>query len=325
MDWREKIEGIYTGYQDAAVLLAAVKSGLIEALADGWRTDTEAAAAANLDPRAVGVTLRALLATGIVEHRDGRFALAEGARPYLLRGGSDEIVSIMNHHLAIARGWMNLTHTLRTGEPTGGQERDEDEMRDFILGMENVSRRSSGEVADRLELGGPARLLDLGGGPGTAAITFARRFPDLECVVFDLPGPISIAREQIDRHGMQDRVAAVAGDFLTDELPTGFDFVYVSNIIHMLGPEATGALFGKSRRALRPGGRILVKDFYLDDSLTEPAGAARFSVNMLVNTEAGKSYSRSEVLQLLQQAGFSDFEVIDVARFSQILAGRVES
>lgn len=325
MDWREKIEGIYTGYQDAAVLLAAVKSGLIEALGETERTGAEAAAVANLDERAVGVTLRALVATGVVEHRDGRFALAEGARPYLLRGGANEIVSIMNHHLAIAQGWMRLAHTLRTGEPVGSQEREEDALRDFILGMENVSRRSSGEVADRIDLSGPARLLDLGGGPGTAAITFARRFPELECVVFDLPGPIGIAREQIARHGMDSRIDVVAGDFLADELPTGFDFVYVSNIIHMLGPEATGALFRKVRRALRPGGRILVKDFLLDDSLTEPAGAARFSVNMLVNTEAGKSYARSEVLQLLEQAGFSGFEIVDVARYSQILVGRVES
>lgn len=325
MDWRERIEGIYTGYQDAAVLLAAVKSGLIEAVGREARTEAEAAAAAGLDPRAVGVTLRALTATGVVEYRAGRFALATGAAEFLLADGESSITHIMNHHLAIARGWMQLTDTLRTGRPTGGQERDEDELRDFILGMENVSRRSSREVADRIDLSGPARLLDLGGGPGTAAITFAQRFAGLECVVFDLPGPVAIAREQIRRHAMQDRVTTAAGDFLADDLPTGFDFVYASNIIHMLGPAATGTLFAKARRALKPGGRILVKDFYLDDTLTDPAGAARFSVNMLVNTEAGKSYARSEVMHLLEQAGFGRPEVVDVARYSQILVAKRES
>ena len=59
-------------------------------------------------------------------------------------------------------------------------------MEDFICGMENVSRKTSREVVEKIDLSQARKLLDLGGGPGTAALTFAQANPELEAVVFDL-------------------------------------------------------------------------------------------------------------------------------------------
>jgi cyclopropane fatty-acyl-phospholipid synthase-like methyltransferase len=198
-------------------------------------------------------------------------------------------------------------------------------MQDFICGMENVSRRTSLEVADKLDLSDSRRLLDLGGGPGTAAITFAKANPELEAVVFDLPGPVGIAEKQIARHGLGDRITTHAGDFLTDEMPGGFDVVYIANIIHMLDPGQTRSLLAKAAGALEPGGRLLVKDFFLDDTRAAPAWTAQFSVNMLVNTEGGKSYTLTEMIDLLSDTGFSGFETTEVARNSLVISARRES
>ena len=76
---------------------------------------------------------------------------------------------------------------------------------------------------------------------------------------------------------------------------------------------------------LAAGGVILVKDFFLEDSRTAPAMAAQFSVNMLVATAAGKSYTRSETLALLASAGFGDFQTVGVAAHSQVIQARRES
>jgi len=198
-------------------------------------------------------------------------------------------------------------------------------MRDFILGMENVSRRSSEEVAAAVDLGGCRRLLDLGGGPGTASIVFARANPGLACTVFDLPGPVGIARERIAAAGLEDRIATVAGDFLADPLGEGFDAVYISNILHMLGPDVCVDLFRRAAGALAEGGRILVKDFLLDESRTSPAYAAQFSVNMLVGTARGRSYTRGEVAGQLAAVGFAVGRSWPVARHSLVLEANRES
>jgi ubiquinone/menaquinone biosynthesis C-methylase UbiE len=319
MDWTQRINEMAWGYKDAAILLNSLRVGIFEALDDRWLTPAEVAGACGLDERACDVVMHALAASGVLLKEGDRFATEPEARSLLLADSPTTLKSILGHNLFMMRNWAHLEDVLRSGEPVRRQERDEQQMRDFICGMENVSRQSSREVAARIDLSGVRRLLDLGGGPGTAAITFAREHPDMECVVFDLEGPVGIGRQQIEKAGLTGRIATVAGDFHTDPIPGGFDVVYISNIIHMMDAEHTLALLRKGRQALREGGRLLLKDFFLEDSRTEPASGAQFSVNMLVNTRGGKTYTRREALDLLTEAGLGDFEIIDVARQSQVI------
>lgn len=323
MDWSARLDELTTGYRPAAMIMAAVRSGLFDALADGPRTPAEAAAARGLDPRATDILLHGLAALGIVHKRQDAFALDEGAAPLLLSGSPQTQASIIGHNLTMMRAWAQLDTVLATGAPAPRPERSGQELRDFILGMENVSRRSSAEVAERIDLGGARLLLDLGGGPGTAALVFARRWPQLRCVVFDLPGPVAIAREQIAAAGLTDRVETRTGDFHADPLGEGYDVVYVSNIIHQMGDEETLALLRACAAALVPGGRLLLKDFFLEDDRVTPPAAALFSVNMLAGTDRGKAYTRRETEDLLRQAGFGPAAVVPVARHSQVLDTRL--
>ncbi len=319
MDWTQRINDIASGYKNAAILLNALRAGIFEALGDRRQTPQEVASACNLDVRATDIVMHALAAMGIL-HKDGeRFATDPGARAVLLDGSPTSMKSILSHNLFMMRGWAHLDKILATGQPLPGEKRSEQQMRDFICGMENVSRASARDVAARIDLTGAGRLLDLGGGPGTAAIAFARANPQLHCVVYDLPGPVSIAREQIAAAGLEERITTVAGDFHTDELGAGFDAIYISNIIHMLAPEETLALFRKTHASLTPQGRLLLKDFFLEDSRLEPAASAQFSVNMLVHTAGGKTYTRSETLGLLQEAGFKVLEKVDVPPHSEVM------
>ncbi len=321
MDWNEHLDSLATGYRHAAILLAASQTGLFDALGDAWREPAEVAGELGLDERALDVVMHALVGAGVLLQRDDEFSTVPEARPLLRRDSSETMASMLGHHLSLMKRWSTLEDILRTGQAAPRGERTERDMRNFICGMENISRRSSLEVAGRIDLSGARLLLDLGGGPGTAALTFARANPDLHCVVFDLPGPVGIAREQIAASGLDDRVTVREGDFFADDLGEGYDVIYVSNIIHSLGNDETRALLRKCRRALLTGGRVMIKDFYLEDSRSEPAWGALFSVNMLVSTEAGKSYPRAEIMALLAETGFGDFEIVDVARNSQVISG----
>jgi SAM-dependent methyltransferase len=325
MEWSERIDAMTSGYRNSCILIAGVKTGIFEALGNEARTPGEVAAERDLDPRATDVVMCALVAAEILQEKDGRFSLDPGAAPYLLTDSPETMVSILGHNRSMLKSWVQLDEVIRTGRPAARAERTVEEMEDFICGMENVSRRTSVEVAEKIDFSGRRRLLDLGGGPGTAALTFARAHADLECVVFDLEGPVGIAARQIEAAQLTDRVTTCAGDFLTDDIGRDFDDVYIANIIHMLSPEQTAALLKKARGALKAGGRILVKDFFLEDSRTAPPWTAQFSVNMLVNTPGGKSYPLAEMQDLMAQTGFRGFEMVDIARHSRIIVGYRES
>jgi hypothetical protein len=48
----------------------------------------------------------------------------------------------------------------------------------------------------------------------------------------------------------------------------------------------------------------MVHEFLLDEDKTAPMTAALFAVHMLVMTEGGRAYSRSEIAGWIDRAGF---------------------
>lgn len=65
-------------------------------------------------------------------------------------------------------------------------------------------------------------------------------------------------------------------------------------------------MFAKVFQALKPGGRIAIRDILMDQSRTWPVAGALFAVNMLVSTEGGGTFTFEELRQDLEAAGFGE-------------------
>ena len=306
MNARAHIDQISRGFQHATVLLAAAKLGVFDALVPDGAGAEEAAHALGCDVRAVETLLYALTAEGFVRVAGQRFFIVDDYAPFLLSDGAESMASILSHHYNVLARWAQLAEVVRTGKSASEtqQPREDGSLRDFICGMADISRKSSVEVAEKLDLSPFRNMLDLGGGPGTSSIVFCRKYPELHSLVFDRPPVIPIAREEIAKADLGERIETRGGDMLSDDFGRGFDLVYVSNIIHMLGPDEVAKVFAKAAHCLEPGGTIVVKDFFLEESRIEPPAAALFSINMLVGTREGRSYTYDETEDLLGAAGF---------------------
>jgi SAM-dependent methyltransferase len=322
MNWYRALDDMAAGYQDAAILLAAVRHRIFDALDDQPRTAKFVAEARELNPRAVAVLLHALVGMEILSQSGDGFVLATDRAELLRSDGSRTQVSILGHHQNLFQRWAHLDDVLMSGQPVPKEGRDPKALRDYISGMADLQRQSMPTVAEAIDLSGAERLIDVGGGPATASIVFAELHPQLNCTVFDEAGPLEIAREYIAEAGLEDRVETVAGNFLTDDLGQGFDVAYLSNVIHIYDEARVAGLFQRVHRALASGGRILVKDFYLDDTRSAPRFATRFAINMLVGTESGTSHVESRIWRLLDEAGFDRGATIPVAVNSAVLEGR---
>jgi hypothetical protein len=77
-----------------------------------------------------------------------------------------------------------------------------------------------------------------------------------------------------------------------------------------MGPERSKLLLKKSYDSLIPGGLVVVREGLLDDEGTSPVGAVLFSLNMLVNTGSGQSYSGKEIMDLMSFVGFIQTRVV---------------
>jgi len=317
------------GYWSACALHAAVSLDLVTPLAGTALTAAEVASRRGLDARGTTMLLDALAAMALVRKGDERYEATPFAARYLAQDSPDYLGHIIMHHHHLMAGWYRLSEAVRSGAPvkeSASHGNDEGARESFLMGMFNLAMQFAPTVVPLVDLSGRRRLLDLGGGPGTWAIHFCRHNPDMEAVVYDLPTSRRVAEETIARFGLGERIGFVAGDFLENDLPGGFDVVWLSHILHAYGPGHCAAILAKAVAALEPGGLLLVQEFVLDDTRTSPLFPALFSLNMLVGTESGQSYAEGELRAMMTVAGLRDVRrlPVELPNGAAIIAGTVQ-
>jgi demethylmenaquinone methyltransferase/2-methoxy-6-polyprenyl-1,4-benzoquinol methylase len=126
----------------------------------------------------------------------------------------------------------------------------------------NVDRRWRHTLVDMAGVGDGGAVLDVATGTGDVAIEFARRTNAGEIVGLDpSQGMLAVGREKLQRGGLQDRVRLVDGDALALPFEDGsFDAVTIAFGLRNL-PDY-GAGIAEMARVLKPGGRLLILEFF---------------------------------------------------------------
>src|SRR3954468_1666966 len=76
------------------------------------------------------------------------------------------------------------------------------------------------------------------------------------------------------------------------------------HILHSEGEKRDRRLLKKTFRALKSGGTIAIAEWLVNADRTKPLPSLMFSVQMLVNTEKGGTFSFNEIKEWLEDAGF---------------------
>jgi len=296
-----------TAFMRSRVLLTAYELDLFTVLGEESRSSSQVAHALGTDERATDRLMNALCAMGLLEKREGRFSNTHLASRILVKGKPDFMAGLM-HMAHLWETWSTLTEAVRQGRSVveraaNVNERDSDWLRAFIVAMNWRARQHAPGVVSLLDLSDVSRVLDVGGGSGAYAMAFVRAKPDIAAVVFDLPNVIPLTQEYIRQEGLSDKVKTVVGDYGVDPLGGGFDLVFLSAIIHSNSPSQNRTLIRMAAEALAPHGQVVVQDFIMDEDRTGPPFAALFALNMLVGTEAGDTYTESEIRQWMEQEG----------------------
>jgi len=297
-------------FQQSRAILTALELDVFTAVGQG-STAAEAAAKLHTDPRATEMLLNTLVALNLLAKRDKVFQDMPASARYFAAGSPDDARAGLMHIAHLWRRWSNLTECVRRGTAVDGQEagdRGEEWTRAFIAAMDRNARERAAQVVRALGTDGVKRMLDVGGGSGAYAIAFARANETLHADVLDTTAVVPIAQAHIDKAGLAQRVKTRVGDLRKDKLGEGYDLVLLSAICHMLSSEQNRDLLRRCHDALAPGGRAVIQDFLLKPDKTGPKTAALFSLNMLVGTKSGASYSEDEYAAWLREAGFQDVQ-----------------
>lgn len=309
----QELRNLTDSFMAARILQVATELKLFDITASEARTAKGIADTLKTDVRATELFCNALSGMGFLEKREGKFSNTEASQKYLVTSSPLYWGWIIRHNYNAWKTWGHLEEVLKTGKSyvkKVDREYTDEDHENFIMGMHSiVSVRGDADLmADKLDLQECKSVLDLGGGPGTFSISFCRKHPNLKAVIFDFPETEKVFRKNISKYpDVKDRLSFISGDMLVDNFPRGFDLVFISNIIHSMTEEQNILIMKKAYEAIRPGGKIVVKDHIMDEDMTTPANGAIFSIHMLIHTK-GRDYSFNEVSNWLTVAGFSDIK-----------------
>jgi hypothetical protein len=100
---------------------------------------------------------------------------------------------------------------------------------------------------------------------------------------------------KVDERGVADRFSCIDGDLHTTDFGTAaYDIGIYSHIAHQEGSEDNVAILAlaRFRRALKPGGTLVLSDFIVEDDGSGPPFALLFASTMLLTIRQGTTWRR---------------------------------
>ena len=257
-------------------LLSAVELGVFSELADAGALDGEALRERlGLHPRSATDFFDALVALGMLEREDGRYANTPATELFLDRAKPSYVGGILE--MANARlypFWGSLTEGLRTGAPQneakGGEDffealyADPARLAQFARAMSAISVGAAQAIAAKFPWRDHSSVIDIGCAEGAVPVQIALAHDHITGGGFDLPPLEPIFDAYVAGFGLGERLSFTAGDFFADPLPQA-DVLVMGHILHDWDLDEKRMLLKKAYDALPEGGALIVYEAIIDD------------------------------------------------------------
>jgi len=317
----EALEQTIRSFMPSRCILTALELDVFTAVGEG-ATAESVATKMGADPRATAMLLNAVVSLGLLtKTADVYRNTAESAR-FFTQGSKSNHRNGLLHTANIWHRWSTLTEAVRRGTRVPIEQSEKpDWTKNFIAGMQRNSKDRAPLVVKIVGTEGVRRVLDLGGGSGSYSIAFAKASSEIQCDILDVPDVVPMTKDYVERAGVTNQVKVRAGDMLHGDFGSGFNLIMLNAICHMFSDQQNKDLFRHAHRALARNGRLVMQDFILNPAKTAPQQAALFSLNMLVGTESGASYSEPEYTDWMRAAGFREVKRINLPGPSDLIVG----
>jgi hypothetical protein len=316
------------GFVFPAALRAVAALGVADRLADGPLPVAELARRAGLHEESLLRVLRVLATRGVVEElADGRFGLTELGQP--LRSDAPlpagpAILMLTDRSLWRPAG--ELERCLQQGGTVFDElfgmtffeyvAQEEGTAAAFHNGMAAFSDQENEPIAAAYDFPATGTVVDVGGGRGGFLLEVLRRRPGLRGVLFDEPYVVTTHR--LDVAETRGRWAVAAGDFFA-EVPAA-DVHMLKRVLHDWDDERCVTILRSCRRALAPGGRILVVDAVIPRG-NDPHQAKAVDV-LLMGALPGRERTQAEFERLFAAAGLRLSSVVPTGTVLSVVEAR---
>ena len=311
---------LVAGFVHSQILLAVVRTGLVEAALERPRTLEEIASLAQLPLPAADRLVRACIGIDILEARSGeRFGLGRMGAALADNPG---VVAMIEHHTALYEDLRDPLALLRgeIGETALGgywpyvRRQAEEAMNPELAErystlMARSQEMMHAEILDAYPFARARCILDVGGGSGAFLSALAPRAPSAQLMLFDLPEVADTARRSLAARDLDKRIEVIGGDFLADGLPQGADVATLVRILFDHPDSRALAILKAVRAALAPDGALVIAEPVSGLKGAERIADTYFGFYLLAMGQ-GRTRSQAEHTAMLRMAGFGQVRLI---------------
>jgi ubiquinone/menaquinone biosynthesis C-methylase UbiE len=316
------------GYWASAIFAAAIDHDLFTQLEAEPSSVVDLAKRLSLTERVTQALLDALLGMALVQKSGEKYRNSEESSVYLVRGRPDYLGGYAAMIRSTWRDWEALSEVVTKGKPLHHHENanpSNEFWESLVPALAPLGFPPARAAAARLRLAerDSFRALDIAGGAGAYSATWLQGNPRAQCVQLDWPNVNAIARKYVAQFGVGERFETIDGDMEVLDLGEQvYDYVLYANIAHGLSAARNTQMFRKIKRALKPGGTLLIVGLLPSDDRTGDSLLMMFNVNMILNTEEGSIHVRGEYDGWLREAGFArvEFEPLRELPFTLVYA-----
>jgi SAM-dependent methyltransferase len=322
----ERIMQFAWGYAPTLAIEAAVRHGIFDLLDKGPLTAEQIARKTRASQRGINALLDLLVSIHLLQRKGKRLALTPESAAFLV-STKPSFYGMLFGHISdqLLPSWLQLTEVVRTGRPAArvnARKQGAEFFAKFVESLFPLSFPAATALGGHLGIAksrGPVSVLDIGAGSGVWGIGIAKQSPHVRIHAVDWPQVLKVTRRIAGKHGLANRLTTSPGDFFEADFGKGHRLATIGHILHSEGRDRSRRLLKKVFNALAPGGTVAVQEFVPDDDRSGPPNALIFAVNMLVNTEAGDTFTFREMSGWLRQAGFKNPRLLDVPAVSPLV------
>ena len=267
--------------------------------------------------------LDAVAALELLDQFTGVYELNDAAKRYLTSDGPATMAGLIGVAPGPHENWTRLADAVRNGRPATPIE---DDPAGFYIPLVEGTFTTMYRCATRADLKvrysaqSNLRVLDLGAGGAPWAIGILERCPDATAVVNDFDAVLDVARRKANEFGVHDRMECRPGDFHEIEIEAeSYDLVVLGHVCRTEGTEGAQHLIGRAYDALRPGGRLLLADYFPDIGRKFNPHAIIMGTTMMASTLRGFAFTHDQFSQWLRARGFHAVRLIEPIGFQQTL------
>jgi O-methyltransferase/methyltransferase family protein len=308
----ERLQQLGFAYAPPLIISAAVNNKVFDTLQSGPKTLEQVKKETGASARGLRAIMDALVGLELLKKdRQSKYSLTPESQAFLISEKPGTLAGFFGSILPVmASRWLRLTDIVRDGRPAVAVNQEAEGTEFFSQLVETIipmSYPGAQKLADHQKVANSKeqlRVIDLAAGSGIWGIAVAQKSSRVRVTAVDWPGMIPTTKRITEKFGVRDRFNFVEGDLLEANFGSGYDVATLGHILHSEGEQRARQLLKKTFGALKSGGTIAIAEWLVNDDRTKPLPSLMFSVQMLVNTETGDTFSLNEIKNWLEDAGF---------------------